>query len=649
MHRFHRRVALALALSLLALATRRVAGQDDPVIPESELILPTLTVTAPREPSDLVPAASSVTVVERATLESSGERDLNGVLRGLPGLTLHRAGSGTTLSAVSLRGVQSGQGQFTLDGIPLYSGVSGAFNLSAWPADALERIEVVRGATATRYGGRGAGGVIRLYTRDERESGGFVHLEGGSYGALSSSIGAGAAGDAGRLTVTVHHDEVFDGISQADQENGNSERDGYRGTLGTARFALAPANGFTLDGSLLYKRSRADNDGPGILPNGQLGLRDDQTAFGIEETWVAQTKPSLALNRRWTSSLQLGFTRNRIAGRVLGTLFGFDNRLLLARWTNDHIVYEAASAETRDAAMTDSTLRFRWGGEVQQEEGTNQFDRPGMPLRGARTIYTGLTELQGRLGRFSGFAGVRVDQYDDLGAHPTAYGGLAYAATRALTLRASGGNTYRAPAFHELFFDPFFGRPDLGPERSVGADLGIDWTPTPAARLSLTGYYNRLDDLIQLTFAQRAGLFVSENVAEARIWGFEVEGEYLWGPGFDSGFDYTYADSTDLVQERELRKRPRRQGRIYTEWQASQLPLTVWIEAVYRGRHFDDDANRLLLEDAVYLNAQASYRVNHNVLFYVRGENLNDDRTPETFSFGAPGAAVFGGIRLELQ
>ena len=151
--------------------------------------------------------------------------------------------------------------------------------------------------------------------------------------------------------------------------------------------------------------------------------------------------------------------------------------------------------------------------------------------------------MQARLGRWSGFAGVRVDHYDDLGTHPTAYGGLAYAATRTLTLRASAGNTYRAPALHELFFIPFFGQPKLEPERSVGADLGIDWTPTPAGRLSLTGYYSRLDDLIQLTFAQRLGLFVSENVAEARIWGFEVEGECRWGPGFDSGFDYTYADS----------------------------------------------------------------------------------------------------------
>ncbi len=611
-------------------------------------MLPTLTVIGPRSPWDPAPAASASTVLERAELERFGERELTGVLRGLPGLTVHRAGSGTTLSSVSLRGVNSAQGQFTLDGIPLYSGVSGAFNLSAWPADALERIEVVRGVTAARYGGRGAGGVIRLYTRDEPESIGFARLEGGSYGTLSASLGLGAAGDARRMTVTAHHDEVFDGTSQADRENGNPERDGYYGSLGAARFGIAPAQGFTLDGSLLYKCSRADLDGPGTLPDGRPGLRDDLTAFGIEETWVAQTQPSLALNPRWNSSLQLGFTRNRVASRVLGRPFGFDNRLLLARWTNDHILHEASSERASDAAMTDGTVRLRWGGEVQQEEGTNQFDLPGLPLQGARTIYTGLSEWQGGIGRPSGFAGVRVNHYDDLGTHPTAYGGLAYAATRAFTLRASGGNTYRAPAFHELFFIPFFGKPGLAPERSVGADLGIDWMPAADSRLSLTAYYSRVDDLIQLTFAQSAGLFVSENIAEARIWGFELEGEYRWEAGLDSGLDYTYTDSTDLVQDRQLRKRPRHQGRVYTEWQTPHRPLTALVEAVYRGSHFDDDLGRLELEDAVYLNAQVSYRVNQNLLVYVRGENLSDDRTQETFSFGVPGAAVFGGVRLEL-
>lgn len=76
--------------------------------------------------------------------------------------------------------------------------------------------------------------------------------------------------------------------------------------------------------------------------------------------------------------------------------------------------------------------------------------------------------------------------------------------------------------------------------------------------------------------------------------------------------------------------------------------MTFGAEVVYRGSDFDDSANTLEAGDAVYLNAQASYRFSPHVLLYVRGENINDDRTPEIFSFGARGAAVFGGIRVDL-
>jgi hypothetical protein len=43
-----------------------------------------------------------------------------------------------------------------------------------------------------------------------------------------------------------------------------------------------------------------------------------------------------------------------------------------------------------------------------------------------------------------------------------------------------------------------------------------------------------------------------------------------------------------------------------------------------------------------------SYRISPALLVYLRGENLTDDRTPEVFSFGARGAALFGGVRVEL-
>jgi hypothetical protein len=62
------------------------------------------------------------------------------------------------------------------------------------------------------------------------EDGGFLHLEGGSYGTLSETVGGALRGAKARTTVTASRDDVFEDISQADARNGNPERDGFRST-----------------------------------------------------------------------------------------------------------------------------------------------------------------------------------------------------------------------------------------------------------------------------------------------------------------------------------------------------------------------------------------------------------------------------------
>jgi vitamin B12 transporter len=143
-----------------------------------------------------------------------------------------------------------------------------AFNLSTVPVDALERVEIVRGASGPRYGSRALGGVIRLQSRDAREDGGFLHLEGGSYGTLSETVGGALRGATARTTVTASRDDVFEDISQADAWNGNLERDGFRTTQGVARLTLAPTARLTLESSALYRQSRAEIDVPDLLPTG---------------------------------------------------------------------------------------------------------------------------------------------------------------------------------------------------------------------------------------------------------------------------------------------------------------------------------------------------------------------------------------------
>jgi len=65
-------------------------------------------------------------------------------------------------------------------------------------------------------------------------------------------------------------------------------------------------------------------------------------------------------------SSQLGFTRNRTSLRAFDRPFGFDQRLLLARWTNTQSVYRGTP--DKGLGLATSHLGLVWGAEVQQQD-----------------------------------------------------------------------------------------------------------------------------------------------------------------------------------------------------------------------------------------------------------------------------------------
>jgi outer membrane cobalamin receptor len=167
---------IGLTLGAVSVCAEDNRGALEGVHPTVTLL--TITVEARSPAFDPAFEINSVTILDRDTLASSEERELKGVLRGLPGVTLQSPGSRGNLSSLFVRGASAGLGQLSFDGVPLYSSVNGIFNLSTVTVDALERVEIVRGASGARYGSRALGGVIRLQSRDARDDGGFLHLEG---------------------------------------------------------------------------------------------------------------------------------------------------------------------------------------------------------------------------------------------------------------------------------------------------------------------------------------------------------------------------------------------------------------------------------------------------------------------------------------
>ena len=157
----------------------------------------TVTVTAGRRELRGVDTPAATTVVTSAELLSSAATTVDDALRFTPGFTLFRRSSSRaanpTTQGVTLRGLSASGASRTLvlaDGVPLNDPFGGWVYWSRLPQAAIERIEIVRGATSDLYGADAVGGVIQVVPADVQRTRARLSLDGGN---LATSRASGFA------------------------------------------------------------------------------------------------------------------------------------------------------------------------------------------------------------------------------------------------------------------------------------------------------------------------------------------------------------------------------------------------------------------------------------------------------------------------
>ena len=112
--------------------------------------------------------------------------------------------------------------------------------------------------------------------------------------------------------------------------------------------------------------------------------------------------------------------------------------------------------------------------------------------------------------------------------------GVVYAPATELRLSANVSSAYREPNAQDLFFNgpasvgTVIGNPDLKPERGRSYDVGLRWGVGTVA-LSGNLFYSTFDNLINAV-PVGPGTYKYTNVATARTWGGEAEGEWRFRP-----------------------------------------------------------------------------------------------------------------------
>jgi vitamin B12 transporter len=239
-------------------------------------------------------------------------------------------------------------------------------------------------------------------------------------------------------------------------------------------------------------------------------------------------------------------------------------------------------------------------------------------------------------------ANVRWDDYSDFGAATTGLAAYGYDFDARWRISAQIATAFRAPSFNDLYF-PFFGNPDLSPERSRSGEVALRYG-AESASLRAAVFVNRISDLIVYEPAANQ----ARNIASADIEGVELIAAARmldWRLQADIG----YTRSQDGITGEQLLRRAPLKAHLAAA--RSSGALEGLFEVTYNGARYDADINtfaRTRLAAYTLARLALSWRATEALRLTLRVENLFDADYELVDGYNTPGLSVFGGVVLRL-
>ncbi|CAI8357732.1 MAG: Vitamin B12 transporter BtuB [Hyphomonas sp. TMED17] len=609
-----KRIILLSAVALNCLLPVSAQAADETVSK-----LDTIVIVGSRLEQTATEIGTSVSVITAEEIDSLGYDFAVDAVASAPGVTINQNGSYGGTATVRIRGAASEQTLVLIDGIVVNDTTSpgGGFDFARLDTSNIAQIEVLKGPQSTLWGTDAIGGVVSIITkRPEDGFGGALFGEYGSYNTFSGGASLAGASNRGdfRLALT---NTSSDGISKADEANGNDEKDGYESYTMSGRGSLALGPDARLELNLHYTEAEADFDSFSFTSQGFIG--DGDEASETEEL-----------------SGQLAFIFSALDDRL-------DNQLLMSYADIDRQNFNAGSPSfgaegDRKAYRYQGTYTFN-----PRHKTAFGIEREDIEANGLETSIDGIFGLH----EFKASealtltGGLRVDDHEDFGSKTTGRIAAAFNPNSQMTLRTSWGQGFKAPT---IFQGTFFccgadaPNPDLEPETSEAFDLGLDWRSSDG-KLELGATYFSQDIKNLINFS--AGTYF--NVAEVETSGIELYGDYQMAEWLNISASYAIIDAEDKSIAGQLARIPERSGDV-TFAVTPTGPLSGALHIRYNGD--ENDANG---EVAAWtrIDASAGYDISETVELFVRVENLFDEEYQQVLGYGTPGTSGSVGFRFK--
>jgi outer membrane receptor protein involved in Fe transport len=578
-----------------------------------------VVVTATRG-AERLPSAASSTVLTSAELANMAAGALDDALRSTPGFTLFRRSSSRvanpTTQGVTLRGVSCSGSSRTLvlaDGVPLNDPFGSWVYWNRIPLAAVERVEVVRGATGDLYGAGALGGVIQLLTVQPSRTRARATFDGGSHDTFRGSLFAAAEKDGWNASGAyegVSTDGVY--VLAPEVRGAVDTRADSDYNTGFATFGKRGSNWHVNGRGSWYAEDRNNGtvvqvnttdwkqfalDAGGYLAGGVFEVHGVGSSQDYYQTFSAVAGASATAPARATERL------------TFEQFIDTSHRAVNAQWTKpiDNVTL-IVGADFRHTDSLQDEFRYTLVSGVNTPSGpflsggtenvAAAYARANVAATDALTFEMGLrADWWKSEPEDAALPTKKVDYLSPRGA-------VAYRAGR-YQMQASAYYANRTPTLNELHRRFAVGNqitnanPLLDPETLTGVEGGVLAQFAPAS-IRATYFFNNLDGAIaNVTLSQTATQIVRQrqNSDTIRATGVEIEVDSRFSNTLSASGQIVFTSShfrgsvaTPAIEDNFVPQVPKVQGGVAVTW-ADPRWFTAATQVRFSGEQFDDDLN----------------------------------------------------------
>ncbi|MCO8171765.1 TonB-dependent receptor [Pseudomonas sp. 21LCFQ02] len=638
--------AVMMQFALATLVSGQVFAQEqiqEAVETASVISLEDVVVTAAGYEQTVEQAPASITVITGDELRKKSFHDLTDALRDVEGVTVNGSANETD---ISIRGMPADYTLILVDGKrqsareSRVNGNRGYEQSFIPPAEAIERIEVVRGPMSSLYGSDAIGGVINIITRKVTPE---------WTGSLTYDYSARQHSDQGnaRQTQFFLSGPIMDKLlglqvwgryldRQADDDvevtNGFSKAD-HKDL--TARLAITP---------------NADHDI--LLEAGATRLKNGD---GLSANWSTREQEnnrdhwSISHQGRWgwaTSDVSLAYEKSSREGLASAS----QSDVLGRKPTVENTVFDAKLVIPTEHNIT--TVGTQWNDSTVTDWNQGLNDRRNYEYSVVQKALFAENEWS-VTDAFTLTTGLRMDHHEQYGVHfsPRVYG--VWNATDEWTFKGGVSRGFKAPELRAVIQDyavlrrntwAMLGNPDLKPETSTNYELSALWSNRDNLSAGATVFYNDFQDkLSTVTTTERwNGYLIMErvNVDKAVIQGLELNGRWDVTDSVALKANFTYTDSEQKSGANAgapLALTPERKANVRADWQLNDR-LSVYAAVNYYGKEYGTTLTEEAAPAYTTGDIGGSFEFSKNLSFNAALQNVADkrldDETYGTVNYG---------------